>query len=242
MLIDLASATNYSPKQNPKIKIIIVYEDNHLLLAVKPAGIPSQEDRSGRPDMLSILKRYLVEKYQKKGDAWLGLLHRLDQPTAGLMVFAKTSKAASRLSESFRKREVDKAYYAICRGKLSDPAGEWLDKISSNKVNGRYQIDEKGKEASLSYEQIAWESELNLSLMKFHLDSGRSHQIRVQSSTRGIPLAGDRRYGRMDSFDQSLDSLALFSYELSFKHPVKDIKCQFTLPYPSDYPWSIFKR
>lgn len=224
----------------PQYEIPIVYEDNHLLCVIKPVGMPAQEDRSGRPDLLSLLKDYLVKKYDKKGEAWLGLVHRLDQPVSGLMLFAKTSKAASRLSEAFRSRRMDKIYHAVTRGLIPEDEGRWTDRISDKKMNGRYFISPSGKPASLSFKVLKRDPEHKLSLLRISLDSGRSHQIRVQSSSRHYPLAGDRRYGLMDDLDQSLDSPALFASELIFEHPVKKEQLRIVIDLPSGAPWNYF--
>lgn len=237
------SEENITQYQSPLLSgqmITIIYEDNHLLAAYKPAGIPAQEDRSGQVDMLTILKEFLRTTHNKPGEAWLGLVHRLDQPTEGLMVFAKTSKAASRLSECFRSREVKKIYHAVTRGYPYPPSGEWHDQISDQKENGRYYLTEEGKPASLSYRCVAVRRDMELVLLRIELFTGRSHQIRVQTSARGTPLAGDRRYGIMDDFDRSLPSLALCATELEFPHPVRDEIVRLKVHLPHTQPWDLF--
>lgn len=230
----------YSSPLLPAREIRILYEDNHVLAAVKPAGIPAQEDRRGKADMLSILKEFLQTTHQKNGAAWLGLVHRLDQPTEGIMVFAKTSKAASRLSGSFRGREVKKFYCAVTRGYPDPPSGEWHDRISEQKVCGRFALSAEGKEASLAYQTMAVRREPELALLRIELFTGRSHQIRVQTSSRDLPLAGDRRYGLMDEFDQRLPSLALYATELEFPHPVREEIIRLRVDLPDVRPWNLF--
>lgn len=233
---------DFYSKLQPDLCIRIVYEDNHLLFAIKPPGIPSQSDIHARPDMLSLLRDYRKVHEQKSGEAWLGLVHRLDQPVAGLMVFAKTSKAASRLSDAFRKHEVQKIYYAVCRGQVYPASGTWEDRISDKKINGRFDTDPEGRYALLHYTCLEeTKSGGGLSLLRLELITGRRHQIRIQSSVRGYPLAGDRRYGRMDDFDRELASPALFAAELSLKHPVTRESMHIALPLPEQSPWTFFR-
>ncbi len=228
-----------SAKQFP---VKIVYEDNHLLAAIKPAGLLSQEDRTGGPDILTILKEYLVRQYNKPGKAWLGLLHRLDQPVSGLMIFAKSSKAASRMSALFRDEDIEKGYQAIVHGILPEKEGVWLDKISAQKKLGRYYIDPlKGKESSLYYKVEKEDKSANISLLSIHLFSGRSHQIRVQCSSRKHPLVGDLRYGKGSSYlDKQTEGPALFANRLSFLHPVRKEKITICACLPQEGIWSLF--
>lgn len=225
----------------PQFPVPILYEDNHLLFAVKPPGLLSQEDHTGRPDILNLLKDYLVTKYHKPGQAWLGLVHRLDQPVAGVMVFAKTSKAASRMSDCFRRQAVEKAYLAIVHGQPNHRQGELVDHLSTTKKNGRYRVDPKGKIARLQYEMLAFQPERQLTLVKILLQTGRQHQIRVQFASRGCPLLGDRRYGKQGSLDQTCPGPALLAYRLAFVHPVKKTPLAVQMELPETFPWSIFQ-
>lgn len=222
------------------VYIPILYEDNHLFVVLKPVGLPVQEDRRGKPDLLNLLKDDLARRGHKSGEAWLGLVHRLDQPVSGIMVFAKTSKAASRLSQAFRQREVEKIYHAVVRGQVKEERGEWLDRISNKKVQGRYQLSPEGKASSLEFERVKLCSTPPMTLLRITLGSGRSHQIRVQTSSRGFPLAGDRRYGLMDDFDRKLPAPALIATELSFLHPVQKRLMHFQLSLPNESPWNFF--
>ena len=207
-----------------KNNLEILYEDNHIIVVVKPFNILSQSDDTKDIDMLSIIKTYLKEKYNKKGNVYLGLVHRLDRPTGGIMVFAKTSKAASRLSEQIRLNLFTKKYLAIVNGYLKDKKGVFEDYILKKEDNSSI-ISNLGKYAKLEYEVLKEKS--NLSLVSILLHTGRHHQIRVQFSSRGYPLYGDQRYGKKD-----LKQLALFSYYLSFNHPVTKERLEF-IKYPN---------
>ena len=196
-------------------KLEILYEDNHIIVVIKPFNIPTQEDSSNDDDMLSIIKKYIKEKYNKPGNVYLGLVHRLDRPASGVMVFAKTSKAASRLSNQIRKNEVKKTYLAIVRGKTKEKE-ELINYISKdNKTNNSYIDETNGKESILSYERIFYDEGNDLSLIKVNLKTGRHHQIRLQMSNINHPLYGDQRYGIQDK-----KQLALYGYKLEFVHPV----------------------
>lgn len=214
----------------------IIYEDNHLLVVLKPINIPVQEDDSKDLDMLTYLKKYLKEKYNKPGNVYLGLVHRLDRPVSGIMVFAKTSKAASRLSEQIRNHTFKKEYMAVLCGKT--PKKDILvDKLLKNPKTNTTVVSEKGKEAILSYELIKYKN--NYSLVKINLETGRSHQIRVQFSSGGYPLYGDQRYNKKALPKQQI---ALFANRLEFIHPVTKEKLFFEEELPNFEPWNIFKR
>lgn len=214
----------------------IIYEDNHLLVVLKPINMPVQEDDSKDLDMLTYLKKYLKEKYNKPGNVYLGLVHRLDRPVSGIMVFAKTSKAASRLSEQIRNHTFKKEYMAVLCGKT--PKKDILvDKLLKNPKTNTTVVSEKGKESILSYELIKYKN--NYSLVKINLETGRSHQIRVQFSSRGYPLYGDQRYNKKALPKQQI---ALFANRLEFIHPVTKEKLFFEEELPNFEPWNIFKR
>ena len=214
--------------------INIIYEDNHLLVVEKPINVPVQADKSGDEDLLTMLKKYLKEKYNKPGDVYLGLVHRLDRPVGGVMVFAKTSKAASRLSKQVQKHEFKKIYMAVIEGKVSD-SGTFKDKLKKDEKTNITRVSEDGKEAELSYNLIGFVN--NLSLVRISLKTGRSHQIRVQFSSRKIPLYGDQKYNPKAVKDQ----IALFASKLEFKHPVTKEIMSFELPLPERYPFTLFK-
>lgn len=217
-----------------KAMINVIYEDNHLLVVEKPVNIPVQADDSKDPDFLSMLKDYLKEKYDKPGNVYLGLVHRLDRPVGGIMVFAKTSKAAKRLSKQIQKNEMKKIYYAIIEGKVQD-SGTFIDKIEKDHDKNISFISENGKEAELSYNLVDYFN--NFSLVRIRLKTGRSHQIRVQFASRKMPLYGDQKYNP----NATLDQIALFAVEIEFKHPVTKEVMRFSLPLPERYPFTLFK-
>ena len=196
-------------------KLEVLYEDNHIIVVVKPFNIPTQEDSSKDIDMLTIIKDYIKEKYNKPGNVYLGLVHRLDRPASGVMVFARTSKAASRLSDEVRNRTIKKTYLAIVHGKTKDKE-KLVDYISKdNKTNNSYIDKKSGKESILTYTRLKYDEKEDLSLIKVDLETGRHHQIRLQMSNIGHPLYGDQRYGTQDK-----KQLALYAYKLEFTHPV----------------------
>lgn len=204
-------------------KLEVLYEDNHVIVVVKPCNILSQADVTGDMDMLTLIKAYLKEKYHKPGNVYLGLVHRLDRPVGGIMVFAKTSKAAARLSKQVQKHELEKQYYAIICGRMKEKKGEFCDylkKVSNGNTVVVSAYDPEGKEAKLSY-QVVKEKD-SYSLVRIQLLTGRHHQIRVQFASRGYPLLGDRRYGGIPA-----EQLSLYSYHLAFFHPVSKEKLIF---------------
>ena len=218
---------------NQMIKII--YEDNHLLVVEKPINIPVQSDSSKDTDLLTLLKNYLKKMYNKPGDAYLGLVHRLDRPVGGVMVFAKTSKCASRLSEQIRNGGFKKVYYAVVEGNIFEN-GLLKDKLLKDECINTVKVDNNGKDAELYFERIDYKD--SLSLVKINLKTGRSHQIRVQFSSRGYPLYGDHRYNKNCKKNSQI---ALFAQSLSFNHPITKEKVTYSLPLPSRYPFNIFK-
>lgn len=219
----------------------VLYEDNHIIVVIKPYNIPSQSDKTNDIDMLSLVKEYIKEKYQKPGNVYVGLVHRLDRPVGGIMVFAKTSKAASRLSESIRNKSFSKTYLAVVNGKFEKQNGVlenylWKDEaLNMSKVVSK---DKKGaKLARLTYEVLAEKNDL--SLVKINLETGRHHQIRVQFSNAGHSLYGDQKYGK----DSMGKQIALWAYRLEFKHPVKDEIMTFeALPEKNDVFDELIKK
>ena len=216
--------------------INIIYEDNHLLVVEKPINIPVQEDDSKDKDFLTILKEYIKKRDNKPGNVYLGLVHRLDRPVGGVMVFAKTSKCASRLSEQVRNRTLNKTYYAICMGKL-ESSGTFIDKLLKDTKNNIVKVDKSGKEAILDYELIDYKE--NMSLVKINLKTGRSHQIRVQFSSRGHALYGDQKYNKSAKVGEQI---ALFSNSITLNHPITKEVMTFNLKLPNKYPWSIYNE
>ncbi len=231
----------------PVPPVEILYEDNHVLVVKKPAGILSQADDTGKPDLLSLLKADIKLRYQKPGAVFLGLVHRLDQPVAGLMVFARTSKAAARLSEQVRSHQLGKYYLAVVSGCPVPARGRLEDDLEKDRQANRVRVVAagKGQPADLDYEVIASDTARNCSLVRITLGTGRSHQIRVQFATRGWPLLGDQRYGPDCRDDKQKNKvrmdLALFAYRLSFKHPIRDELLDFSIQPPDVPPWSYFR-
>lgn len=235
-------------------QINILYEDNHLLVVVKPQYIRSQADDSGMPDMLNLLKQYIAAKYDKKGEVYLGLVHRLDTPTGGVMVFAKTSKAAARLQESMQSKEFEKKYLTVVQGEPKEKNAvleNYLYKYEAqNIVKVVPDATEGAKRAVLTYNLLSTvrkqvsagegnTAEIPFSLLKVELDTGRSHQIRVQLAYIGLPLVGDSKYGLLKS--KNPIPLALWAYELRFPHPIsKDTMVFRVYPDTDVAPWSYF--
>ena len=215
----------------------ILYEDNHILVVIKEANIPVCADNSHDLDLLTILKQYLKDKYNKPGNVYLGLVHRLDRPVSGVMVFAKTSKAASRLSNQVRINELKKEYKAIVMGKV-DISGRYEDKLLKNSKTNMTKVDEKGKISILEYELIIYNPKINYSLVKINLMTGRSHQIRVQFAHRKHYLYGDQRY---NPYAKVGEQIALCATKLSFIHPTTKEKLTFEIPLGDKYPWNVFK-
>lgn len=212
----------------------VIYEDNHLLVVEKPQNVLVQADNTNDLDLLTSLKKYIKEKYNKPGEVYLGLVHRLDRPVGGVMVFARTSKAASRLSNMIRMHEFEKNYLAIVEGKVPDE-GVFEDYLLKLENENKTIVDKNGKYSKLSYKLLSYKD--GLSLVKIKLDTGRSHQIRVQFSSRGYALWGDQKY---NSKAKVGEQIALWSYELKFKHPVREELMNFKCDPPIKYPWTSF--
>ena len=214
-------------------KLNILYEDNHIIVVIKPYNVPVQADSSNDLDMLTIIKNYIKEKYNKPGNVYLGLVHRLDRPVGGIMVFARSSKAASRLSKAFNEHSITKKYMAIVHGKVSEKE-ELVDYIEKDK-NGNSFISKNGKKAILDYELLQYNKENDCSLVSISLKTGRHHQIRVQFASRGHYLLGDQRYGVLDN-----KQISLFSYYLSFEHPVTHEILEFKVMPKKENYWTLF--
>lgn len=198
--------------------IDILYEDNHLLVVIKPKGVPSQADNSNDDDLLSLLKQYIKEKYNKPGNVYLGLVHRLDRPVGGVMVFAKTSKSASRLSAQIAEHGFKKTYLCVCEGIIKDGSMEHY-LLKNRDKNIVYSVSKNtagAKRAVLDYKAI--ESYNDKTLCRVNLITGRSHQIRVQFCTCGHPLLNDMKYNNNAKAGKWI---ALYAYSLEFEHPTK---------------------
>ena len=217
-------------------KLRVLYEDNHVIVVVKEKNVLSQADNTHDIDMLTIIKKYLKEKYNKPGNVYLGLVHRLDRPVSGIMVFAKTSKAASRLSDQVRKKEIKKTYMAVVKGiikKNEDTFVDYLLKLDNG--NTIVTTKEKGKESVLTYKVLKRNYEKNETLVSIDLKTGRHHQIRGQFASRGYPLCGDQRYGKSDK-----TQIALCAYKLEFIHPTTKQLMKFEIEKPLDTYWTDF--
>jgi len=219
----------------------VIFEDNHILVVVKPQNIPTQSDISGDACMVELVENYLREKYNKPGNVYVGLVHRLDRPTGGLMIFAKTSKAAARLSEAIKGDDFEKKYLAVVNGVVKDNAGVLINYLKKNAKTNMVQVvpqlTDGAKYAKLTYKLL--EKKEKVSLVSITLETGRSHQIRVQFKHIGHPVYGDVRYGG-DILAKG-HNLALWAYKLKFVHPVTKQKMTFmAMPDENLVPWKSF--
>lgn len=224
------------------MKLEVLYEDNHLIAVNKPAGILSQGDKTGDVTLADIVKKYLVEKYNKPGDAFVGVIHRLDRPVSGVVLLAKTSKALSRMNEQFKNRETQKIYWAIVQNKPRDTEGElvhWLKKNEQKNMSAAFDKEMPGAlKAELSYQLLG--SSDKYELLEVKPKTGRHHQIRVQLAKMGCIIKGDLKYGSKRSNTDA--SISLHAHKLIFLHPVTKDKTEITAPVPSDPIWQFFEQ
>ena len=222
-------------------KLKVIFEDNHIIVVEKPVNIPSQEDKTGDIDMISIIKDYLKEKYNKPGNVYLGLVHRLDRPVGGVMVFAKTSKAASRLSNQVREKTFKKKYLAVVDGKFDSTKGTLEDYLYKDERNNMSKVvkpeKKNAKLAKLDYEVLAYNEIKNLSLVKVNLHTGRHHQIRVQLSSRQHSIYGDQKYGGRGHGKQ----ICLWAYKLTIQHPISKEEMVFMAVPEKEKSWKILE-
>ena len=215
-------------------KLDVLFEDNHLLVVSKPAGIATQGAAAGRASLHALAQRYLRRKYRKPGNVYLGVVSRLDSGTSGVVVFARTSKAAARLAEQFRGRSVEKEYWAVVEGQVDSQVGEFCDWIVKDEQQQRMVIaraNQPGaREARLSFRRLKILADTTL--LEIRLETGRKHQIRVQLASRGHPLAGDRKYGSRRKFG---DGFALHCRRLVIEHPVKKTPLELMAPLPAGW-------
>jgi 23S rRNA pseudouridine1911/1915/1917 synthase len=217
----------------------VLFEDNHCLALLKPAGVLTMGDASGDVTAVELAREYLRKKYDKPGNVFVGVVHRLDRPVSGVLLFARTSKAAARLSEQFRKHSIRKIYHAVVEGRPPQKQGElvdWLVKSESSNVSRvvNSDADDASKEARLKYHCL--KSTARVSLLEIDLQTGRSHQIRVQLSSRGMPICGDTKYGsqiRLEGW------LALHAASLTFEHPTRKETITVNAPHPTN--WDRFR-
>ena len=219
----------------------VIYEDNHIIVVEKKPNIPSQSDKTGDIDMLTIVKEYIKEKYNKPGNVYLGLVHRLDRPVGGIMIFAKTSKSASRLSNQVREKIFKKEYLAVVDGKPVPEKGTLEDYLYKDERNNISKVVKKEKKnsklAKLDYELVKYNEIKNLSLLKINLHTGRHHQIRVQLSNFGHSIYGDQKYGKRGKGKQ----IALWAYKLTIEHPITKEKMEFVDEPEPNGTWCILK-
>lgn len=219
----------------------VLYEDNHIIVVEKPPNIPSQGDKTNDENILDIIKGYIKEKYNKPGNVYVGLVHRLDRPVGGVMVFAKTSKAASRLSEQVRNKIFKKEYLAIVDGKLENKSGTLEDYLLKNEKKNMSKVvpenTKNAKYAKLDYEVLKYDSDINLSVLKVLLHTGRHHQIRVQLANCGHSICGDQKYGTRGRGKQ----ISLWAYSLTIVHPITKEEMKFEDVPEKIGPWSILK-
>lgn len=219
----------------------ILFEDNHIIVVEKKPNIPSQADKTADIDMLTIVKQYIKEKHNKPGNVYLGLVHRLDRPVGGIMIFAKTSKAASRLSDQVREKVFKKKYLAVVDGKFEQKEGTLENYLYKDERNNTSRVVKKNKKnaklAKLDYKVLKYNEVKKLSLVEIDLHTGRHHQIRVQLSNFGHSIFGDQKYGTRGKGKQ----IALWAYELTIKHPITKEEMTFQdLPEPIG-TWCILR-
>ncbi|MBN2667409.1 MAG: RluA family pseudouridine synthase [Bacteroidales bacterium] len=220
----------------------VLFEDNHLIAVLKKPSVLSQGDRTGDEAIDSAVKKYIAEKYKKPGAVYLGLIHRLDRPASGVLLFARTSKALERMNEVFRTREVRKTYLAIVNDrppKDEDILTHYLKKNEKQNKTYVYDTEVRGsKQASLTY-RLAGRSE-RFFLLEVELHTGRHHQIRAQLASIGCPIKGDLKYGYPRSNEDG--SICLLARRLEFIHPVKKEKITITAPFPAGDVWKLFRN
>lgn len=221
--------------------LTILYEDNHIIVVLKPQNVPTQPDSSGDVCLLDMIKDYIKTTYNKPGNVFVGMVHRLDRPTGGILVFAKTSKAASRLSEQIKTDVMQKNYLAVVQGAPREKRGVLTHYLRKNAKQNMVSVVPQGtkdsKEAKLEY--ITLQTKDKVSLVKVHLFTGRSHQIRVQLKQLGTPIFGDVKYGAELGAKRKL---ALWAYELKLEHPVTKVMHTFrAFPPLDEVPWKLFE-
>jgi len=215
----------------------VFYSDNHLLAVYKPAGLLVQGDETGDVCLLDLAKQWVKQRYQKPGNVFLGLVHRLDRPVAGVMLFARTSKAGARLSEQFRTGSVRKVYLAVVEGKKPPPAARLIHHIERQGRQSRlvHRPTPKSREARLSYRLL--DSAGGRSLLEIELETGRKHQIRLQMAANGCPIVGDGRYGAAGVLNAR--QIALFARQLTIVHPILHDALTWCAPLPAGWPWPV---
>jgi 23S rRNA pseudouridine1911/1915/1917 synthase len=222
------------------MRLDVLYEDNHCLVVNKPAGLPSQGNESGDESLVDVAGRYLKERYGKPGNVYVGLVHRLDRPTSGVALLARTSKAAARLAAQFREGAVEKVYWAIVEGSPGADDGVWIDRLEKDRRTNASRVvgesEEAGKDARVAFRVLRrWPGAAKLELRPM---TGRSHQLRVQLASRGLPIRGDEKYGAKGRVAASDGGrrIALHARSLSFTHPTRREVIAVEAPVPADWP------
>lgn len=225
------------PKRDPAA-LVVVYEDNHLLGVVKPGGVLVQGDRTGDRTLLDACKAYLKEKYDKPGNVFLGLVHRIDRPVSGVVLFARTSKAASRIANEFRQRRVKKTYFAVVQGDVERDEGELIHHIERAHLRSRIvAAGPNAREARLAFRVLSRRG--GVSLLEIDPLTGRHHQIRIQLASIGHPVVGDLKYGAPGPLDDK--TIALHAGILIVQHPTRDEQVSLCAPPPAAEPWRPFQ-
>jgi 23S rRNA pseudouridine1911/1915/1917 synthase len=227
------------PPEEPRFSAFrVLYEDNHLLGVFKPGGVLVQGDSTRDVTLMDVVKAYIKEKYGKPGNVYLGLVHRLDRPVSGVVLYARTSKAASRLTKEFAERRVEKVYTAIVVGSPDEDEGDLVSYIERVHRKARIAGEEsdRAKEAVLSYRVLARRS--GLCLLELRPRTGRHHQLRLQLAEMGYPVVGDLKYGAPEPLDDR--TIALHAGALVVKHPTKDERIRIAAPPPPTWPWNAF--
>ena len=211
---------------------MFLYEDNHVIALVKPPGLATMGLPSGQETLLTRTKAYLKEKYAKPGEVYLGVVSRLDVPVSGIVLFARTSKAAARLNDQFRDHSVKKTYAALVEGVITPPEAECVDRLCEDRRHHKVfrTQSEEGKEARLRYRKLRQVHQC--SLIEIQLETGRKHQIRVQLASRGFPIRGDTKYGAATPFP---GGIALHAWKLTFSHPTTKERIELTAPLPKTF-------
>ena len=219
----------------------VLFEDNHCLGVDKPAGLLAQGDITGEPTVIDAARDYLKKKFDKPGNVYVGLVHRLDRPTSGVMLLARTSKAAGRLSEQFRLGSIEKVYWAVVEGSWPADEGEFEDVLRKDESTNVVEVVKAGTPGGLA-SALAFRvlgREKGETWLEVRPTTGRSHQIRVQLASRGLPIVGDKKYGARKPL-KALDGkprVALHARRLTFRHPTRREEIELTAEAPGDWPW-----